>query len=93
VLSRATSVRRRLPPSSLASGLIDPQKTSDIANVVYRTVDYSDIESLTTALQGVHTLLSFIVVHADLNNEAQLNLIHAAIAAGVMRFAPSEWAG
>jgi hypothetical protein len=93
VLSRATSVRRWLPPSSLASRLIDPQKSSDIDNVVRRTVDYSDVEFLTTALQGVHTLLSFIVVHSDLNNEAQLNLIDAAIAAGVKRFAPSEWAG
>jgi hypothetical protein len=92
VLSRARSVGRRPPLPSPPSWLIDPQKSSDI-DVIRRIVDYSDVESLTAALQGVHTLLSFIVVHSDLNNEAQLNLIDAAVAAGVKRFAPSEWAG
>jgi hypothetical protein len=92
VLSRARSVGRRPPLPSPPSWRIDPQKSSDI-DVIRRIVDYSDVESLTAALQGVHTLLSFIVVHSDLNNEAQLNLIDAAVAAGVKRFAPSEWAG
>ena len=36
--------------------------------------------------------LSFLIAHLDANNTAQKNLIHACIAAGVRRFAPSEWA-
>lgn len=42
-------------------------------------------------LGGVDVLLSFIVVHADIGNLAQKNLIDASIEAGVKRFAPSEW--
>ncbi|OCK76061.1 NAD(P)-binding protein [Lepidopterella palustris CBS 459.81] len=40
---------------------------------------------------GVDAILSFIVVYRDPGNVAQKNLIDAAIEAGVMRFAPSEW--
>jgi hypothetical protein len=47
---------------------------------------------LTSALTGFDTCLSFLVAHLDTNNTAQKNLIHACIAAGVRRFAPSEWA-
>ena len=54
-------------------------------------VDYSDTESLKNLLQGVDTVLSFVVVHLDPDGTAQKNLIDASIAAGVRRFAPSEW--
>ena len=37
-------------------------------------------------------MLSFIVVHSDVGNVSQRNLIDAAVQAGVKRFAPSEWA-
>lgn len=63
------------------------------ADVAFRTVDYSDKDALVKTLRGVHTLLSFIVVHTDPENKCQKNLIDAAISAGVKRFAPSEWAG
>lgn len=43
------------------------------------------------ALRGVHTLLSFIQLLSDPDQKAQKNLIDAAIAAGVKRFAPSEY--
>lgn len=55
-------------------------------------MDYLDKNALVNALQGVHTVLSFVVVHLDQDNVAQKNLIDAAIEAGVKRFAPSEWA-
>lgn len=42
-------------------------------------------------LKGVHTVLCFIVVHLDPDNESQKRLIDAAIEAGVKRYAPSEW--
>jgi len=43
------------------------------------------------ALHGIHTLLSFIQLLADPEQKAQKNLIDAAVAAGVKRFAPSEY--
>jgi len=55
-------------------------------------VDFQDQDSLAQALQGVHTVLSFIVVHLDPDNVSQKALINAAVKAGVKRFAPSEWA-
>jgi hypothetical protein len=57
------------------------------------SVDYNDHKQLVQALQDVHTIISCI---ADLNEscrDAQLALLKAALAAGVKRFAPSEWAG
>jgi hypothetical protein len=38
-------------------------------------------------------MLSFIVVQNDPGNISQINLIDAAVGAGVKRFAPSEWGG
>jgi hypothetical protein len=54
-------------------------------------VNYEDLDQLTEILRGVHTVLSFIMVHMDPGSIAQKTLIDAAIAAGVKRFAPSEW--
>ncbi|KIX03046.1 uncharacterized protein Z518_06596 [Rhinocladiella mackenziei CBS 650.93] len=54
-------------------------------------VDYNDTANLTRHLQGVGAVLSFIVSHSDPEGTAQKNLIDASIAAGVRRFAPSEW--
>jgi hypothetical protein len=54
-------------------------------------VDYQDRQALAGALNGVHTVLSFIAVHLDENAIAQRTLIDASIEAGVKRFAPSEW--
>lgn len=59
--------------------------------VSYETVDYQDRASLTKALHGFDVCLSFLVVHLDTDCVVQKNLIHASIAAGVKRFAPSEW--
>ncbi len=54
-------------------------------------MNYDDQSELVEALQGVHTVLSFIQLLSDPENKSQKNLIDAAIAAGVRRFAPSEW--
>jgi hypothetical protein len=43
-------------------------------------------------LHGVDTVLSFIVAFEDAEGTIQKNLIDASVAAGVKRFAPSEWA-
>ncbi|CAL1714323.1 unnamed protein product [Somion occarium] len=61
-------------------------------DITYVKVDYKDKASLTNALRGVHTVLSFVVVVLDPGSIAQKNLIDASIEAGVKRFAPSEWA-
>ncbi|KAK4245877.1 hypothetical protein C7999DRAFT_42631 [Corynascus novoguineensis] len=55
-------------------------------------VDYTDKQSLVQALDGVHTVLSFVLVMTEDDAFAQKNLIDAAIEAGVKRIAPSEWA-
>ncbi|KAI1105977.1 hypothetical protein F4804DRAFT_302512 [Jackrogersella minutella] len=54
-------------------------------------VDYNDKAALTETLRGIHTLLSFVQILSDPNQQSQKNLIDAAITAGVKRFAPSEY--
>ncbi|KAI3391876.1 hypothetical protein diail_6675 [Diaporthe ilicicola] len=61
------------------------------SGVQWRVVDYDDRDDLVEALWGIHTLLSFVQLLADPENQSQKNLIDAAIAAGVKRFAPSEY--
>jgi hypothetical protein len=92
-------VATNLLKAAIASGNHDitiftrsiPSTPHPSPNVTYKQVDYTDLASLTSALQGFHTVLSFFVVHLDENCVGQKNLIHASIAAGVKRFAPSEW--
>jgi hypothetical protein len=62
-----------------------------IPAVTWRTVNYDDKSQLIEAMQGIHTVLSFIQVLTDPEKGAEKNLIDAAIVAGVKRFAPSEW--
>ncbi|KAF2491282.1 NAD(P)-binding protein [Lophium mytilinum] len=57
----------------------------------WRVVNYDDKSELIEALQGIHTVLSFIQLLTDPNQQAQKNLIDAAILADVKRFAPSEY--
>ncbi|KAK3373866.1 hypothetical protein B0T24DRAFT_553527 [Lasiosphaeria ovina] len=59
--------------------------------VGWRVVDYSDTGALVSALRGTHTLLSFVQLLSDPGCQSQKNLIDACIAAGVKRFAPSEY--
>ncbi|KAK8101495.1 hypothetical protein PG999_011869 [Apiospora kogelbergensis] len=59
--------------------------------IKWQTVDYQDKNGLVRDLQGIHTLLSFVQLLSDPNQESQRNLIDAAILAGVKRFAPSEY--
>lgn len=68
-----------------------PASAEQRLGVTWRVVSYKDASSLTEALTGIHTVLSFIQLLSDANQESQKNLIDAAIAAGVKRFAPSEY--
>ena len=72
--------RTPVSPESVAPGTL------------WRAVDYSNKEDLTSALVGTHTVLSFIQLLSDPDNHSQKTLIDACIAAGVKRFAPSEYA-
>ncbi|KAJ4865579.1 NAD(P)H-binding domain-containing protein [Trichoderma breve] len=67
-----------------------PELESRVSWVV---ADYTDTGRLADLLQGVDTVLSFIVVAQDKGNQSQRNLIDACVKAGVRRFAPSDWAG
>ncbi|KFY70222.1 hypothetical protein V499_09346 [Pseudogymnoascus sp. VKM F-103] len=64
---------------------------SSAPGVTVRAVNYDDKPDLAEALRGVHTVLSFIQLLSDPENNSQKNLIDASILAGVKRFAPSEW--
>lgn len=54
-------------------------------------VDYSSAQSLETALQGVHTVISCIWSYGPDFGTSQLALLKAAEDAGVKRFVPSDW--
>ena len=54
-------------------------------------MDYDDELALAEALRGTHTLLSFLQLLSDPESKTQKKLIDAAVAAGVKRFAPSEY--
>lgn len=61
-------------------------------NIPTRQVDYANHASLTSALRGVHTLVSVVKIHNPADwASAQLALLRAAREAGVRRFAPSEF--
>ncbi|KAE8394149.1 hypothetical protein BDV23DRAFT_147960 [Aspergillus alliaceus] len=61
-------------------------------SITWVKADYEDPKQLVQALQGVHTVLSFVSTVDDPASTAQKSLIDAAVEAGVKRFAPSEWA-
>ncbi|KAI2615079.1 hypothetical protein GGR54DRAFT_613980 [Hypoxylon sp. NC1633] len=93
-------VSREVIDALLASGKHDitilsrreaPKRTSLAPEVQWQVVDYNDEKALVAALSGTHTLLSFVQILSDPDQRSQKNIINAAIAAGVKRFAPSEY--
>lgn len=70
-----------------------PQPHLTALGVHVRIVDYTDHATLVASLSGVHTLLSFIGGAASTLQTSQLAIISAAKEAGVVRFAPSDYAG
>ncbi|KAM0473813.1 hypothetical protein ACHAPX_007859 [Trichoderma viride] len=69
----------------------DASNNDAIPGTTWRTVDYSNQSALVEALKGTHTLLSFVQIMHESGQESQKQLIDAAVAAGVKRFAPSEY--
>ncbi|KAK7747172.1 hypothetical protein SLS62_009114 [Diatrype stigma] len=70
---------------------LESPNTTIAPGVRWQTVDYGDKAGLIDALQGIHTLLSFVQLLSDPDQASQKNLIDAAISSGVKRFAPSEY--
>lgn len=66
----------------------DPHPASDTS---VRTVDYADVSVLYYALSDVDILISVLKVPGPEWTTYQINLLQAAITAGVKRFAPSEF--
>ncbi|KAL6236743.1 hypothetical protein BDW75DRAFT_205958 [Aspergillus navahoensis] len=62
------------------------------SSVTWIKTDYSDTEELAAILKGIHTVLSFVIEQETETSPVQRRLIDASVAAGVKRFAPSEWA-
>ncbi|KAL5340302.1 hypothetical protein BJX70DRAFT_123445 [Aspergillus crustosus] len=69
---------------------VDAQKAS--SGITWIKTDYEDTNQLAKALEGVHTLLSFVTEQELQTSPIQRRLIDAAVQAGVKRFSPSEWA-
>ncbi|KAH8202026.1 hypothetical protein TruAng_003781 [Truncatella angustata] len=69
----------------------EPLSMATLTGIKWKIVDYSDKVTLAETLKGTHTLLSFVQLLSDPEQKSQKNLIDAAIAAGVKRFAPSEY--
>ncbi|KAL4818363.1 hypothetical protein BDW67DRAFT_157823 [Aspergillus spinulosporus] len=61
-------------------------------SITWIKTDYGETEQLADILKGVHTVLSFVIEQDGETSPVQRRLIDASIAAGVKRFAPSEWA-
>ncbi len=57
---------------------------------ILKMVEYSSVSDLISALAGVETVISTVSPYPD--PTSALNLVHAAKAAGVRRFAPSDFA-
>ncbi|KAK4504888.1 hypothetical protein PRZ48_002851 [Zasmidium cellare] len=70
-----------------------PKPELSAKGIDVRPVDYASHEQLVQALNGVHTLLSFIGGSLEGLLDSQLALIEAAKVAEVKRWAPSEYAG
>ncbi|TPX69822.1 hypothetical protein SpCBS45565_g02240 [Spizellomyces sp. 'palustris'] len=69
-----------------------PNPSLTTLGVDVRPIDYTSHTSLVKALENVHTVISCIATEGEALVAVQIKLIHAAEAAGVKRFAPSEWA-
>ncbi|KAF1808843.1 NAD(P)-binding protein [Eremomyces bilateralis CBS 781.70] len=67
-----------------------PQWLTDLP-VEIRKVDYGSVDSLVSALQGVHTVISTTLNKEGSWVENESALLQAALQAGCRRFAPSEW--
>ena len=63
----------------------------DGARTRIHAVDYLSTESLTTALKGVHTVVSITSALDGTQAQIQINLLNAAVQAGCKRFAPAQW--
>lgn len=65
-----------------------PQPLLLAQGIDVRPIDYSNHVTLVSALQAVHTILSFIGGSTTALQDAQLELLSAEKEAGVTRFAP-----
>jgi len=83
----------KLPQHSLVILSQKPRDDLTALGVPVSIIDYSRPETLVTALQGVHTVISVTFTFDPASFvSSQLTLLQAAKDAGVKRFAPSQWA-
>jgi len=83
----------KLPQHSLIVLSREPRDDLNALGIPVTIIDYSKPETLVSALQGVHTVISVVFVLDPASFvSSQLALLQAAKEAGVKRFAPSDWA-
>ncbi|KAL6236519.1 hypothetical protein BDW75DRAFT_206600 [Aspergillus navahoensis] len=90
ILSRATSSKPA--GTSTKTTKTTPEHPAEEITVETRYVDYTSIPSLTESLKDINVLISTLLIPGPEMVPYQLNLLQAAINAGVSRFAPSEFA-
>ncbi|KAL3485980.1 hypothetical protein BJX62DRAFT_247141 [Aspergillus germanicus] len=96
ILSRANSTHSaNTSGTTNITSTTDPTpdpSTKETYDIETRYVDYTSIPSLTTSLSDIHAVISALLIPSEKMVEYQVNLLNASIAAGVRRFAPSEFA-
>jgi nucleoside-diphosphate-sugar epimerase len=92
ILSRANSTHAANTSGTTPIPADTDPATEETYEIETRYVDYTSIPSLTTSLAGIHAVISALLIPSEKMVEYQLNLLNASIAAGVRRFAPSEFA-
>ncbi|KAF8989855.1 hypothetical protein BDQ17DRAFT_1333817 [Cyathus striatus] len=75
--------------SSTSTGIPEVLQPLVDNGAIIRSVDYASIQSIAEALRGIRTVISTLATSSD--TTAADNLLEGAKAAGVKRFAPSEF--
>ncbi|KAM0814460.1 putative NmrA-like domain-containing protein [Seiridium cardinale] len=69
----------------------DVHELPSLPGLQWIQTSYQEKSELVQLFRGINTVLCFLTVHTDNENETQKRIIDAAVEAGVKRYAPSEW--
>ncbi|KAL4946475.1 hypothetical protein BDV06DRAFT_234072 [Aspergillus oleicola] len=89
ILSRATDEHPTGTTTLKQITSLHDKKNYDVET---RFVDYTSLPQLKSALKGIHTCISTLLIPGPECVTYQLNLLSACMEVGVRRFAPSEFA-
>ncbi|KAK9770739.1 putative NmrA-like domain-containing protein [Seiridium cardinale] len=78
-------------PCRERQGFTDVHELPSLPGLQWIQTSYQEKSELVQLFRGINTVLCFLTVHTDNENETQKRIIDAAVEAGVKRYAPSEW--